>query len=145
MKIWKLTLWKVSGVSDTIGHILLRQSLSTKVSESVNLSYSYQETPTSSTPPTTSTSSSSSSTSVSVPASVSHTPPTSVGPSGPPTGLSSPLSQGTFSSGTSEAEGETAAWTADLFSAREEQISSSKMTLLPDILRISTRRTWLIS
>ena len=30
MKIWKLTLWKVSGVNDTLGHFLLRQSLSTK-------------------------------------------------------------------------------------------------------------------
>ena len=60
--------------------------------ESVKPSDSYPETPTSSTPPTTSTSSSSSSTFASVPVSVSHTPPTSFGPSGPPTGLSSPLS-----------------------------------------------------
>ena len=30
MTIWKLTLWKVSGVNDTLGHILLRQSLSAK-------------------------------------------------------------------------------------------------------------------
>ena len=30
MKIWRLTLWKVSGVNDNLGHILLRKSLSTK-------------------------------------------------------------------------------------------------------------------
>ena len=81
------------------------------ISESVKPSDSYPETPTSSTPPTKSTSSSSSSIFASVPASISHTPPTSIGPYGPLTGLSSPLCPATFSSGTTTGEGETAAQT----------------------------------
>ena len=116
------------------------------ISESVNPSDSYPETPTSSAQPTTSTSSSSSSTSASVLAPVSHTPPTSVGPSEHPTGLSSPLSlRAKFSSGTSKGEGETAAPTNDFLSAWDRQISSSKMTLYSDILRNSIRRTWLVA
>ena len=108
--------WAVSSTpSDTFFSSLLRR----RISESVNPSDSYPETPTSSTPPTT-TSSSSSSTSASVPASVLHTPLTSVCPSGPPTGLSPPLSPATFSSGTAKGEGEAAVWTADLLSARDE-------------------------
>ena len=127
--------------SDTFFPSLLRR----RISESVNPSDSYPESPTSSTPPTTSTSSSSSFASASVPASVSHTPPTSIGPSRPPTGLSSPLSPVTFSSGTTKWEGETAAWTADLLSTWDELISARKMTLSSDILRELFRRTWLIS
>ena len=89
--------WAVSMTpSDTLFSSLLRR----RISESVNPSDSYPGSPTSSTPPTTSTSSSSSSASASVPASVSHTPLTSIGPSRPPTGLSLPLSPATFSSGT---------------------------------------------
>ena len=75
--------------SDTLFPGLLRR----RISDNVNPSDSYPDSPTSSTPPTTSTSSSSSSASASVPASVSHTPPTSKGLSRPPTGLSSPLQQ----------------------------------------------------
>ena len=30
LKVWKLTLWKVSGVSDTLGHIVFGKSLLTK-------------------------------------------------------------------------------------------------------------------
>ena len=144
LKTRKLTLWKVSGVNDTLGHIFLGKSLSdTRISESVKPSDSYPETPRSSTPTTTSTSSSSSSTSASVPASISHTPPTSIGPSGHPTGLSSPLSPATFSSGISKVGGETGAWTTYSVSTSDEPWSPSRMMLFSDMLWNSTRRTWL--
>ena len=66
-----------------------------------------------------------------------------IGPSGPPTGFSSPLSPSSFSSGTSTEEGETAARTTNLVSAWDKLLSSSKMTLSFDILRNSIRKTWL--
>ena len=116
-----------------------------RISESVNASDSYKGTPTSSTPPTTLTSSYSSCTSAQVTASVSHTSPTSVGPSGPLTGLSSPLYPVTFSSGTSKEGGETSAWTADFLSSWDELTSARKMTLSSYILWKLIRRTWLIS
>ena len=134
--------WAVSTTpSNTFFPSLLRR----RISESVNTSDSYPESPTSSTPPTTSTSSSSSSSSASVPASVSHKPPTSIGPSRPPAGLSSPLSPATLSSKTTTGEGEPTAWTADLLSTWDELISARKMTLSSDIFYELLRRTWLIS
>ena len=144
MKIWKLTLWKVSGVNDTLGHILL-ESLATKdlweresfrliprksnfvhATNNINvlilvLRISFRTRL------------------------CSLTPPISTGPSGPPTGLSSPLSPATFSSGTTKGEGETAAWTADLLSAWDELTSARKLTLSSDILHKLIGRTWLIS
>ena len=103
MKIWKLTLWKVSGVNDTIGHFPL-QSLATKdlweseslrlVSRDPNLVHATNN--------------------InflifvlhirlSAGVCLAHTAYFSW-PSGPPTGLSSPLSPATLSSGTKKGE-----------------------------------------
>ena len=117
-----------------------------RISESVKPSESYAETPNSSTPPTTSTSSSSSPTSVAMPASVSYAPPTAFGPSGYPTGLSSPVSlSSNYLFGDIKKEGETSARKTDLLSAWDKLFSSRKMTPSFEILRISIQRTWLIS
>ena len=144
MKIWKLTLWKVSGVNDTLGHIPLK-SLAAKYlweRESLRL----------------------------VPRNPNFLPATNninililvlhISLSSrlsfahtayfnwslwTPTWLSSPLSPATFSSGTTKEEGETAAWTADLLSAWDELTSARKMTLSSDILHKLIGRTWLIS
>ena len=123
----------MSGVNTHFFVSLLRR----KISENVKPADSYPDTPTLSTPPTTSTSSSS--TSAAVPASVSHTPPSSIGPSAPPTGLSSPPSPAIFFSRASKGEGETAARITDSVSAWDELMSSSRMTLFSDTFRNQIR------
>ena len=109
-----------------------------RISESVKPSDSNPETPTLSKPPTTSTSLSS--TSASLPASVSHTPVSSNAPSGPSTGLYLPLSNNFLFR---DIKRKTAARTTDSVSAWDELMSSTRMTLFLEMLRIEIRRTWL--
>ena len=90
LKISKLTLLKLRGVIDTLGHRFFGSLSLRRISDRENPPDSYPQIPTSETPATTSTSASS--TSTSVPASISHITPPSFGCSRTPAGCFSALS-----------------------------------------------------